>query len=956
MRTIAWVIVGILAVALCFGVVALSFATETALGLDKSPGLGSYDAPFWPDGTYRTDVTTPSEYLGRTLGAWPASYEEILGYLEYLADNFSNVSLHTYANTYESRSLVYLAVTSEENAPRLDAIRAATAKLADPRTMGKAKPEQLIESTPATAFMFYGIHGDELSSCDAALQLAYQLVAGTDAATKTIRDNVVVLIDPSENPDGRARWLKQLEQWNGVVPNGDTQSMQHQGIWPWGRGNHYLFDMNRDWFAQVHPVSQRRTHAALEWHPQFVLDCHEMGSDETYLFSPPREPFNPYMVSYIYKWWDALAAGHAAAFDRYGWPYYTREWNEEFYPGYGSSWGIYTGAVGMLYEQASADGSIVHRPDGTVMTYRETVHHQFTASMANLGTVATHRVDLLQDFYNEKRAAAGLGGRVRMPKGGAFLFPPSANVDRLDEFVRRLVWQDIDVSVATKAFKVSGPVSSIEGKLKSVELPEGTLIVDVNQPMRALIETMLTFDIRMPTRFLETERREVLKKNNTRLYDATSWSFPLAYGVESYYVESPPRVTTTPYTIPDAETGQLVGSNSRFGYAIDITDDRAYLALARLFERDVRVWSAKSSFAVGGRVFPPGSLVIRRNANPNLEDADMRDLAVATGVDVYTVDTALGGRLADLGGNEFALLDVPRIGIVGGPGTSTYSFGLAWFLVDHAMAYRVATLDAASLPTFDLRPYNVIVLPQAGDYKRMIGDDGIEKLKTWVQEGGTLVAIGQAAAFCADTSIALSSVRQRRQVLEELDDYERALALAYTAETADVDSLNLWDAKTPKTAEKRSRGETASEGDPNEEEEPSLDAIKQTDEVARKLRPRGTIMAADVDSTQFLVFGVPSPAPVIVSTDYVFLAKPGVQVAARFAPAERLRLSGLLWPEARARWAETAYATREPAGNGQVILFAYEPAFRGFFHPGERMFLNAILLGPGFGTKPPSGR
>jgi len=106
--------------------------------------------------------------------------------------------------------------------------------------------------------MAYAIHGDELSSTDAALQLAYQLVAGTDEVTNKIRENVVTCIDPLENPDGRDRWVQQMDQWNSVVPNDDTQSLHHRGVWPWGRGNHYLFDLNRDWFSVVHPESRGR--------------------------------------------------------------------------------------------------------------------------------------------------------------------------------------------------------------------------------------------------------------------------------------------------------------------------------------------------------------------------------------------------------------------------------------------------------------------------------------------------------------------------------------------------------------------------------------------------------------------------------------------------------------------------------------------------------------------------
>ena len=94
---------------------------------------------------------------------------------------------------------------------------------------------KVIDTAPAVAWMGYGIHGDELSSCDAALELAYQLLAGTDEDTQRIRDNVITIIDPLQNPDGHERWLGMLEQYNSVVPSSDIQSMHHTGVWPAGR-------------------------------------------------------------------------------------------------------------------------------------------------------------------------------------------------------------------------------------------------------------------------------------------------------------------------------------------------------------------------------------------------------------------------------------------------------------------------------------------------------------------------------------------------------------------------------------------------------------------------------------------------------------------------------------------------------------------------------------------------
>ncbi len=939
-------------------VIAVSVIAADIPRTHSSPGLGDYTEPFFPDGNYRADVQSPSTFLGFELGSRPLSYSEVVLYFEYLDESFSSATLTRYATTYEGRDLVYLVVASQDKHGRLQDIRESTARLADPRTTDDSTAREIIESHPVTAWMLYSIHGDELSSSGAAVQLAFQLVAGTDATTQMIRDNVVVCIDPMQNPDGRERWRKQIESWNSAIPNSDVQSFHRMGSWPQGRGNHYLFDLNRDWFTLVHPESRGKVAAILDWNPQFLLDCHEMFPHDTYLFSPPREPFNPYRIPQIHTWWGIFAGDQAAAFDRYGWSYYTREWNEESFPGYGSAWGMLTGAIGMLYEQAGVDGSQVKRHDGTTMTYRESIHHHFISSMANLTTVAEHRKELLEDYYEQKKRAVG---KQRGSKtSAAFVLPPTANAGRLNRFAETLAHQRIEVGVASVDFKVDRARSSLGEDVRNLALPEGSLIIQVNQPQRNLLESILTFDIPIASDFLETQRRKLLKDSSSRLYGATGWSLPLAYNLECYYTESLGRVDTHAW-VPSSSAGRLLGRSPRFGYAVDGADDRSRVLLARLLEKDYKVWAARKPFQVEGRLFGPGSLLIRLNANPDVNEEALAAIAEETGIDIHGVDTALGGELADLGGGVFVLLQRPRIAIVGGPPTSTYQFGAAWHLIDSRLGVAASILDVQRLPKMDLRKYNVIILPSAGGtaYKRMLGESGLDKLKRWVQSGGTLIAMDGASAFLADSSVAISQVRQKHQVLEDVADYDEALAWLRAAESPVVDSLVLWGTEPPKT---EAAGRAL--------EKPDLDALRREDKLARRLSPQGTILAVDLDEEHWLTFSERSPMPLLVSTSVAYLAMTniqgrdrliddntsrttGVQVAGRFAGRDEIRLSGLLWPEARERWSDTVGISREALGDGQIILFAMQPNFRGYYHGGERLLLNAIFFGPGFGTRTP---
>jgi len=891
---------------------------------------------------YRPDIQSPGDYLGFPLGSRPVHHEDVLNYFQYLSDRLPNAQLEEYGRTYEGRSLVYLVISSESNFQRLEEIRTNIAKLADPRKLQRANPAKIIEQTPATAWMAYAIHGDELSSTDASLQLAYQLLAGNDDVSKRIRQELVVCIDPLQNPDGRERFLSQMQQWKSMELNPDQQSLNHRGLWPWGRGNHYLFDLNRDWFATVHPETKGKVKAILSWHPQFMVDAHEMGAYDTYLFNPPRAPFNPYLPPAVFKWWKRLTADQAEAFNRYGWSYYTREWNEELYPGYGSSWGIYAGLVGILYEQAETSGSVVKRPDGTLATFREAVHHQFISSLTNLNTVASQRQELLQDYYTSRKGAVD-----RSNASKAYLFPPGDNQQRLEAFVKTLQRQSIEVYQTTQELYVPKARRSTGETVTRERLPAGSLVIPLNQPLKALIQNILSFDIRIDTKSLEKERRELLKHKESTIYDVTAWSLPLAYGLEGYYTETLPKTPLRTYESA-SRLGTVVYKTARYGFLIAGSEDGVYQALARLLERGYKVWAAEKPFTVEGRSYPPGTLLIRRKANADLDFGILEDIAATSGLDIIGVNTALATSGSDLGGGDFTLLCLPRIGLVGGNHTSSYSFGAIWHLLDTRLHSRVSLLNASDLYGTDLRKYNVLILPSLwggpATIRSWLGKGTQEKLEEWVEAGGTLIAIGNAAAFLADTSTGLSQARLRRQVLKQLDAYTTALDQMHQTENPTIDSLTFWEGPLAATA-------PLPQSQQSETGQQAFSRIKDQDLLARKLHPQGAILKSDLDTDHWLAFGCRSFLPVLFNSGYALMAKDPVQVPARLTEAGTLRISGLLWPEARERLAETAWATREAKGNGQIILFLTQPNFRGYFRGSERLLLNAIYLGPGMGTR-----
>lgn len=931
--------------------IKLSFSVLLFLSVFYSGAFSDTDiasspsGPFFTGERYNTAVPKPSEFLGFPLASKPISHLQLKEYFGILAQTSPRAELLQYGKTYEGHELLYLVISSEGNISRMGSIKEMTARISDPRTMKRGEnTNNLIENLPAVVWAGYSIHGDELSSTDAAVAVAYQLCAGNDDDTKFLLDNLVVLIDPLQNPDGRERFLVQIRQFTGKVPCYDLQSIQHTGIWPWGRGNHYLIDLNRDMFTLVHPETRGKISVYLEWRPQLIIDSHEMGSMDTYLFNPPRAPFNPHWAKDLRKWWDVFAADQARAFDGYGWSYYTRDWNEEWYPGYTSSWGGFLGIVGILYEQAGVSGSLVKRKTGQILTYSESVHHHYISSLANIRTAAENRKKLLTSYHeHRKRAIANDENSL----GKAFIVDPSQNPEKVRRFIETMMLQGIEVKKAESSFKLSGLYNE-HGNQPAKSFPAGTYIIDFAQPSRYLAQVLLDYDIRIPNSFLEEQRRYIEKGWGSRMYDVSAWSIPLAFGLDSYIVKGSVNVTTSPVSGSAKGPGGLTEAGPDFGYMIDYKSDAASYLLADAFGYDLKMRVAAKPLTVDGKSFSRGSILFISKENPDSLERVLEDLSVKHGVEVFGINTALAAKGPDLGGGNLRLLTEPKIAILTGPPISVSGYGSFWHMLDYEFGLRMASVDISRIGQTDLSKYNVLVVPSvwgsSNAIKSALGKSGLSNIKKWVKDGGTLIAMGDAAAFCADTSVGISKVKLKRQALDELDEYNYALELEISADKISIDSLRVWDSIEPK--------KDKSEKDKNEK--PSKEEIRRSDEFARKFKPEGVILECSVDTTEWLSYGLDEDLPVLMYTSHAFLSKSPVRTAARLKDKNGIRLSGLIWPEARDRWANTAYCTRESSGKGQVILFSGHPNMRSYFYGSKRLFVNAVLLGPGLGARWPA--
>src|ERR1041385_9023221 len=255
------------------------------LALASAALVGAQSRPeFWPGAVYDPKIPTVRQVLGYDPGEKITNHAGLVRYMESLASAApSRMKIFDYGQTWEGRKLIYAVVGSETNLRKLDDIKNAMQRLVDSRKTGEAEARRIMAGLPAVVWLSYGVHGNEISSPDAALLTAYHLIAArNDRMTGDILSKVLVLIDPTLNPDGRDRFVNYFEQARGLEPDASQLAAEHNEPWPGGRVNHYLFDLNRDWLALTQPEIASQVRALREWFPLVYVDLHEMGAENTY--------------------------------------------------------------------------------------------------------------------------------------------------------------------------------------------------------------------------------------------------------------------------------------------------------------------------------------------------------------------------------------------------------------------------------------------------------------------------------------------------------------------------------------------------------------------------------------------------------------------------------------------------------------------------------------------------
>ncbi|APG59947.1 M14 family metallopeptidase [Christiangramia salexigens] len=795
----------------------------------------------------------PSEFLGYELGSQFTRHADVVNYFNHVEENSALVQYHTYGKTNERRPLTYAVVSAENNLKNLEQIRKNHLKNAG---IGKSSGT----SEVAIVWLSYNVHGNEASSTEAAMKTIYHLI--TDK--KDWLENTVVIIDPTVNPDGRDRYANWYNQVKTTPFNTSQSAKEHHEPWPGGRPNHYLFDLNRDWAWATQVESQQRLKVYNQWLPHIHVDFHEQGINEPYYFAPAAEPFHEVITPFQRDFQTKIGRNHARYFDKEGWLYFTGERFDLLYPSYGDTYPTYMGAIGMTYEQAGHGmaGLGVKTDEGYVLTLKDRIEHHFTTGLSTIEVASENAAELNKQFENyfsysdfqyKSYALNGSADKIHALK------------DLLDKHEIRYAFSNKN--------RING-YNYRDGKNGNLNADQNTLIVSTNQPKSKMVKVLF---------------EPKAKLSDSLTYDITAWSLPYAYGLEAVASEKLIQANSTQPEAKIVNSADPAGA----GYITKWNSMQDARFLSELIKTGFKVRFSEVAFESNGEKFAPGSLIITKSDNIDLEDFDNKLLALANKSQrqLTTAVTSFAGSGPDFGSSEIKIINNHKVGLLRGDQVSSLNFGEIWYFFEQDLNYPVTPIGTEDFSRINLNEFDVLVMP-SGWYKDFMDKDITERLSSWLKNGGKLIAIGNAVG-----------------------SFEG----------------------------KEGFGIVENKGVPKDStKSQNLIPYKQRERERIKNLITGSIIKTKVDNTHPMAFGYDDTyfSLKLSGDSYSFLDK-GYNVAYIEKPQV---VSGFAGSEAIKNLNNSLVFGELPVGKGSIIYMVDNPLFRAFWENGKLFFVNAVFL------------
>lgn len=670
-----------------------------------------------PNIIFAQEFKSPAEFLGYRLGEKFTPHYKIVNYFTYAANSVSGkMLLEQYGETYEGRPLLAAIISSEQNIRNIAEIQKNNLRLSG---LLNDKPADV--NMPTVVWLSYNVHGNEASSSEVAMKMLYELTSGKNSSLNEQLKNVVVIIDPCLNPDGRDRYVNWYNGVTGNNANADVQAREHNEPWPGGRTNHYYFDLNRDWAWQSQQETQARIKLYNKWMPEIHVDFHEQYYYNPYYFAPAAEPMHEAITPFQRSFQIEIGKNHAKYFDANGWLYFTKEYFDLFYPSYGDTYPIFNGAIGMTYEQAGHGmAGLAINNNGDTLKLTDRIAHHFTTGISTIEVASKNYVRLNSEFkkYFDDAVSKGSGEfKAYVIKG--------TNTKKLLPLKQLLGNNNIKYSYAGKRTSAKG-YNYFSKNNENFNIEESDIIINSQQTKAELLRVLF---------------EPQSKLSDSATYDITAWAIPFAFGLNTYGLKENIQSTAN-YNIAD----QTV-PNDAYAYIIEYNSFEDGKLLASLLKNDFNVRVANGPFTMNGKNFNPGTLIILKSTNRDKIDILLK-LALEHKSVITPVNSGFMEKGFDFGSDKVQLLKKPKIAMVVHDQTDENKVGEVWHLFDRQLDYPLTLIDK-SFSSIDFNKYDVVILP-SGYYSTLSDKNANTDLKSWIKKGGVLIAMDYAVKQLAD--------------------------------------------------------------------------------------------------------------------------------------------------------------------------------------------------------------
>ncbi len=687
-------------------------------------------------------IPRPEDVLGFKVGTdrKVADMKQIVAYFQELDKASERITVQEVGKTTEGNPFIVAIITSEENHREIEKYRQCQQALADPRNISDEEAERIIEAGKAVVMINCSIHATEIGACQMSMELAYDLASKNDRNIKEILDNVVLVLVPMHNPDGTQKVVDWYKKYVGTEYEGSSM--------PWLYHKYVGHDNNRDWymFTQIESRLTIKVHNA--WHPQVVMDMHQMGNRGARIFVPPYvDPYEPnvdpilrqqvaQMGTFIAS--ELTAEGkagvmHSSRFDA---------WTPA------RAYHHYHGGIRILTEVASvrlaspvtikfdelsedAQQPSVKMPlpwKGGEWTLGDIVDYDYSAARAVLINAARLRENWLRNFYRIHKKAV-----TRTEPPYAFLIPPDQrDMSTAVKMMKVLRMGGVEIHRARESFAID-----------DYSYPEGTYIIYMAQPYGGFAKALLE-NQEYP------EFREYPGGPLKTPYDVVAHTLPLLMGVEVVQVEKPFQAQSAQVDQLSMPRGKLNPVSKAYGYAWGHATNDDIVALNRLVKKDHTVFWASESFSANRKSYPQGTMIVR--AKKGLEE-NLKSI-------INDLNVRFEGLKNNPGVKAYALKPV-RLGLYKSWTASMDEGWTRWVLEQYEFPYK-SVLDQDIRKGNLNRSFDVLVFPDLRtdsiingnpegsvppEYAGGIGEIGVKNIKDFIQNGGTLITLNSAADF-----------------------------------------------------------------------------------------------------------------------------------------------------------------------------------------------------------------